>query len=307
MRIAVIGAGGVGGYFGAQLATAGHDVAFVVRGAHLQAMLRDGLVVESVVSPLHLRNVVATADASTLAPVDVAMFCVKLWDVETAGRNLAPLLGSGGVVIPFQNGVEAPEMLAAIVGADRVLGGVAYIASTIGSPGIIVHTGTMARLQVGALRSGQVPRAEEFQRALAGAGVDAVVSTDIRLALWEKFVFLVGLSGATATARQDVGTVRADPALRAMFEAAMAETCAVGRARGIVLDDDFVAQRMAFVDTLPATMKASMLHDLEAGRRLELPWLAGAVARMAGELGLPAPVNAAVCTALGPYVNGSPH
>ncbi len=305
MRIAVIGAGGVGGYFGARLAAAGHDVAFVARGAHLQAMLRDGLVIESEVLPLHLRDLVATDDPSQLAPVDVVMLCVKLWDVESAGRSLAPLLRANGVVIPFQNGVDAPDVLAGIVGAELVLGGVAYIAATIKAPGVIAHTGSMARLVVGALRATQTARAEAFQLALAGAGIESSVSADIRRALWEKFVFLSALAGATALSRQPIGVIRSDAPLRAMFEAAMAETFAVGRARGIVLADDFVTQRMAFADTLPAAMKASMLHDLEAGRRLELPWLAGAVVRMAGELGLPVPVNATINAALGPLVNGT--
>lgn len=306
MRIAVIGAGGVGGYFGARLAAAGHDVSFVARGPHLSALLRDGLVVESGVAPTHLRNVVATDDVATLSPVDVAMLCVKLWDVESAGRQLLPLLGDGGVVIPFQNGVEAPDIVARSVGADRVLGGVAYIAATIRAPGVIAHTGTMARLQVGPMQSGQMARAEAFVKALAESGIDGSASADIRRALWEKFVFLSALAGSTALSRQPVGVIRSDPALRSMFEAAMNETWEVGRARGIALADDFVAQRMAFLDTLPAAMKASMLHDLEAGRRLELPWLAGAVVKMAGELRLPVPVNATINAALGPYADGTP-
>ncbi len=305
MRIAVIGAGGVGGYFGAKLAASDHDVAFVARGRHLEAMRRKGLVVESGVAPMHLRKVVATDDPATLAPADVVMFCVKLWDVESAGRTIAPLLRDGGVVIPFQNGVDAPDLLMRILGPARVLGGVAYIAATIKSPGVIAHTGTMARLRVGAFQPAQSAQAEAFVEACTAAGIEATLSPDIRRALWEKFVFLVALSGLTCLTRQAIGVVRSDPDLRATFEAAMRETCEIGRARGVMLPDDFVAQQLQFGDGLPAQMKASMLHDLEAGRRLEAPWLAGAVVRMARELGISTPVNATIYAALKPYVDGA--
>lgn len=304
MRIAVIGSGGVGGFFGAKLALGGHDVAFVARGDHLAAMLRSGLLVESGPSPMHLREVVATDNPATLAPVDVVMLCVKLWDVEDAGRKIAPLLRSGGVVIPFQNGVDAPDMLMRMLGPARVLGGVAYIAAAIRSPGVIAHTGTMARLRVGAFQPAQAAQAEAFVAACTGAGIEATLSPDIRRALWEKFVFLVALSGLTCLTRQPIGVVRSDPDLRAVFEAAMRETCEAGRARGVALPDDFVAQQLKFGDGLPAEMKASMLNDLEAGRRLEAPWLAGAVVRMAREAGRDAPVNATIYAALKPYVDG---
>jgi 2-dehydropantoate 2-reductase len=305
MRIAVIGTGGVGGYFGAQLAAKGHDVAFVARGAHLQAIRRGGLIVESQVAPRQLRDVVVTDQPGTLAPADAVMCCVKLWDLESVAAQIAPLLRNGGVVIPFQNGVEAHEILGRALGPARVLGGVAYIAATIKAPGVIAHTGTMAKLAVGAFETGQAAAAEAFQRACADAGIDASLAPDIRRALWEKFVFLVALSGATALARQPIGVIRADPDLRALFEAAMRETALVAQARGVTLPADFVAQRMTFADSLPAGMKASMLHDLEAGRRLEAPWLAGAVSRMAGETGLAAPVNATIYAALKPYLGGA--
>jgi 2-dehydropantoate 2-reductase len=184
------------------------------------------------------------------------------------------------------------------------MGGVAYIAAKISEPGVIAHTGTMARLRFGAVVPAQQPAAEALLAACKGAGIDAEIAADIRLALWMKFVFLVALSGVTAATRQPVGVVRADPDLRATFEAAMREAWSVGRARGIALPDDFVASQMTFLDGLPAEMKASMLHDLDAGNRLEAPWLSGAVARMAKEAGTSAPVNATLYSAVKTFCMG---
>jgi 2-dehydropantoate 2-reductase len=184
------------------------------------------------------------------------------------------------------------------------MGGSAYIASRIGAPGVIEHIGTMARLQFGPLLHGQRPAAEQFLSACTQAKINAELTDDIQRANWEKFVFLVALSSATGVSRAPVGVVRADPDLRWLFEQAMRETWQLGRARGVKLADDFVETRMKFAETLPHEMKASMLHDLEAGGRLEAPWLCGAVARMAREAGIEAPVNRAVFAALKPYVDG---
>ena len=232
------------------------------------------------------------------------LFAVKLWDTESAAAAVKPLLAAGGVVIPFQNGVESIERVGAVVGAAQVMGGVAYIAAKIAEPGVIAHTGTMARLRFGPTEAQQQPAADALLAACKDAGIDAELVADIRQALWMKFVFLVALSGMTAATRQPIGVIRADPDLRATFEAAMREAWSVGRARGIALPDDFVASQMAFGDGLPAEMRASMLHDLEAGNRLEAPWLSGAVARMAREAGSAAPVNATLYAAVKPYCAG---
>jgi 2-dehydropantoate 2-reductase len=304
MRIAVMGAGGVGGYFGARLAQAGHDVAFVARGRHLLAMKERGLEVRSALGDVRLPRPVATDDPAAMGWFDVVLFAVKLWDTESAAAAIKPLLAAGGVVIPFQNGVESIERVGAVVGAAQVMGGVAYIAAKISEPGVIAHTGTMARLRFGTVLPSQQPAAEALLAACKGAGVDAEMVADIRLALWMKFVFLTALSGMTTATRQPIGVIRADPDLRATFEAAMREVWTVGRARGIALADDFVATQMAFGDGLPAEMKASMLHDLDAGNRLEAPWLSGAVARMAKESGLSAPVNATLYAAVKPFCMG---
>jgi 2-dehydropantoate 2-reductase len=304
MRIAVMGAGGVGGYFGARLAQAGHEVAFIARGRHLWAMKERGLKVTSALGDVHLPDPIVTDDPSTLGWFDAVLFAVKLWDTESAAAAIQPLLAAGGAVVPFQNGVESIERVAAVIGDAQVMGGVAYIAAKISEPGVIAHTGTMARLRFGAVLPAQQPSAEALLAACKSASVDAEIVAEIRKALWMKFVFLCALSGLTAATRQPIGVIRADPDLRATFEAAMREAWAVGRAREIALPDDFIAGQMAFADGLPAEMKASMLHDLEAGNRLEAPWLSGAVARMAKEAGASAPVNATLYAAVKPYCMG---
>ena len=306
MRIAVMGTGGVGGYFGARLAQAGNDVAFVARGAHLSAIRERGLRVESARGDIALPNVVATDDPSSLAPVDVVMFCVKLWDVEGAAAQMAPLLARGGAVIAFQNGIDGPDILKRTVGAPHVLGGVAYIAATIRAPGVIAHTGSMARLRVGAYDDRAAQRARAFVDACTAAGVDVELVNDIERAIWEKFVFLAALSGVTALARQPVGGIRSDPDLRATFAAAMTEIVALARARNVALPDDFLPRQMRAIDALPPEMHSSMQNDLLAGRRLEAPWLCGRVAGLAAAAGIAAPVNATIYAGLKPYVNGAP-
>ena len=304
MRIAVMGAGGVGGYFGAQLARAGHDVAFIARGAHLAALRERGLTVESAVAPVQSMPVRAVDDPAQLAPVDVVMFCVKLWDVEAAAPKIAPLLVDGGIAIPFQNGVDSHRVLMRVLGAARMAGGVAQISALIRAPGVIAHTGSMARLRVGAFAGGPQAAVQSFVATGRSAGIEVEYADDINRVLWEKFVFLVAMSGVTALARQPLGVVRADSDLRAALAASMRETVAVAAAQGVVFDDGFVDRQMGFVDGLPAEMRSSMLNDLVAGNRLEAPWLAGAVVRMAAAAGLAAPVSSTIYAAMKPYVSG---
>jgi len=307
MRIAVMGTGGVGGYFGAKLAKAGHDVAFIARGAHLAAMRAKGLRVESAGGDVVLPRVVATDDPSSLAPADVVMFCVKLWDVESAASQIAPLVGPEGVVIPFQNGIDSHAILQRVLGASRVLGGVAYIAAAILAPGVIVHTGSMARLRVGAFADALADRAKALVQACEQAGIEADLAPDILRALWEKFTFLSALSGVTALSRQPVGFVRRDPDLRTAFEAAMKEAIALARADDVTLSDDFLARQLRALDGLPAEMRSSMQNDLLAGHRLEAPWLCGRVADSSKKAGIAAPVSATIYAGLKPYLDGAPH
>jgi 2-dehydropantoate 2-reductase len=305
MRVLVMGAGGVGGYFGALYARAGHDVTFVARGAHLAALRANGLTIESGVTPLTLQSVRATDDPTTAGAVDVVMFCTKLWDVESAAKQIAPLVANGGIAIPFQNGVDSHAILQRVLGREHVAGGVAQIAATIRSPGVIAHTGTMARLQVGSFTPALAEQVKAFAAAGKAAGVNIDAVDDIEKALWQKFAMLAALSGTTCLARQPVGVVRTDPDLRALFAAAVREATAVAQAKGIALGADFVERQLGFLDGLPAEMRSSMLNDLTAGNRLEAPWLSGAVARMAGELNLAAPVSATIYAAMKPYLNGA--
>ena len=304
MKIAIFGSGGVGGYFGARLAAAGNEVHFIARGKHLAAMREQGLKVKSALGDAHIKPVHATDNPAEIGPVDIVTFAVKLWDTEAAAEQLRPLIAKGGHVIPFQNGVESIDRLRKILPPESVMGGSAYIGTRIGAPGVIEHTGTMARLRFGAVLPSQRPAAEKFLQACQQAGIMTELVDDIVLVNWEKFVFLVALSSATSVARAPLGVVREDPELRWLLEQAMRETWRLGRARGVKLPDDFVEKQLAFAQTLPAEMRTSMQHDLEAGHRLEAPWLCGAVARMSAQAGLEAPVNHTVYAALRPFVNG---
>ncbi|OAI51082.1 hypothetical protein AYO46_01880 [Betaproteobacteria bacterium SCGC AG-212-J23] len=305
MKIACMAAGGVGGYFGARLQQAGHDVTFFARGRHLEALRAKGLTIESGEgnASLKVRVLEHPRDAGI---ADVVLFAVKLWDTDDAAAQIRPIVGADTLVIPFQNGVESIDRLRKVLPEKCVMGGSAYIATRIKAPGVIEHTGQMSRIQFGPVLPDQRPAAQRFLQACREAKINAEIPDDIVRANWEKFVFLVGISSATALARATVGVVRADPDLRWLLEQAMRETWRLARKRGVALPDDFVDARMKAIDGLHADMKASLLHDLENGGRLEAPWLCGAVARMSAEAGLEAPVNRTVFAALKPFVNGSP-
>jgi len=298
-----MGAGGVGGYFGARLQQAGHELTFFARGRHLEAIRSSGLKIESPHGDALLK-VRVLEDPREAGVVDVVLFAVKLWDTEAAAEKLRPVVGPDTAIIPFQNGVESIARLRKVFPEKAVLGGSAYIATRVKSPGVIEHTGEMSRLQFGPLIPSQRSIAERFLTACREAKINAEIPDDIVRANWEKFVFLVAVSSATAVARAPLGVVRSDPDLRWLFEQAMRETWRLGRARGVALADDFVEARMKFADGLHAGMKASLAHDLENRGRLEAPWLCGAVARMSEEAGLDAPVNRAVYAALKPYIDG---
>jgi len=303
MRIAVMGAGGVGGYFGGRLQQAGHEVTFIARGKHLEAMREKGLTLKSPLGDATLK-VKAVASAAEAGQADIVLFALKLWDTESGAEQLRPVVEKGGHVLPFQNGVESVARIGAILGKDKVMGGAAYIAARIGEPGTIVQTGTAARLRFGPAQASQKKAAEAFHAACAGAKIDCELTDDIERVLWEKFVLLVAISATTAITRKTIGVVRTDPDLRWLLETVMRETWAVGRKRGVKLADDLVAKTLAQADAFAPEMRASMAADLEAGGKLEAPWLSGAVARMAKEAGLEAPANHAVFAALKPYLNG---
>jgi 2-dehydropantoate 2-reductase len=304
MRVAVIGAGGVGGAFGAALAQAGADVTFVARGAHLAAMRDKGLRVEggrgeTVVSPAR-----ATDDPATIGPVDFVLFCVKLWDVENAGAAIKPLIGPTTAVIPLQNGVDAAERLIPILGAPAMMGGVAQISATIAEPGVIRQVGTFMRLIFGELEGGKSARGEAFLALCQKAGFDATHSDQIMTELWMKFILLATNAALTAATRTPLGVLRDDPDIAPLFARASAEVAAVGRARGVALPEDAVERVVGFTRTSPPTMMASMAHDLIRGNRIELPWLSGKVVALGRELGVPTPVHEVLYAVLKPFVNG---
>jgi 2-dehydropantoate 2-reductase len=306
MRIAVIGAGGLGGYFGARIALGGKaDVRFVARGAHLAAMHGHGLRIEGP-EPLHLPFPKATDDPRTIGPVDVVMLCTKLWDTEAAIEQARPLMGPSSAIVSFQNGVTKDEPLVAAFGAERVMGGVGYIASTIDRPGVIRQTGTMQRLVFGEFDGSRSARAQALLEACLAGGADAELSTDVRAEIWRKFVFLAGLSGTTATMRSTIGPIRENPRTRAFLLDVMKEVVAVGRACGVDLPADQADAGLKRADDVAPQMTSSMHHDLERGNRLEVRWLAGAVARLGAEKGVPTPLNRAIADILELHANGVP-
>jgi 2-dehydropantoate 2-reductase len=294
MRIAVMGSGGVGGYFGARLASGGADVTFIARGAHLAAMQADGLTVEGTHATIHLPKVSATDDPHTIGPVDLIMFAVKLWDTESAARSVLPIMGAETAIISFQNGVQKDELLRPIVGDAALIGGVGYVATHIGRPGVITQTGPMQRLVFGEYDGRRSPRVEAFHDACQRGGINAEISSDIRREIWQKFVFLVGLSAVTTAMRSPIGPIRANPVARQFLLDLMKEVVAVGRAHGVALPANFAADRLAFADTVHPDMIASMYHDLQSGKPLELRWLSGGVVDLGASVSVPTPLNRAV-------------
>ncbi len=291
MKLAVMGTGGVGGYFGARLAAAGARVSFIARGEHLGAIRERGLRVLSALGDVTIAPAVATADAAEIGPVDVVLFAVKLYDTEGAGADLGPLIGKHTAVLSLQNGVDAEDQLAALVGREHVMGGAAQISALIESPGVSRHNGAFAKMIFGELDGRRTARAERLLEACQGAGIDAVLADDIVKELWGKFVFLAAMSALTSLARLPFGPILKDAGSRALLTEALAEVVAVGRAKGVNLDPDVVEHWLAIIDTMPATMKTSMQQDLERGNRLEVAYLSGAVARLGAELGVDTPIH----------------
>lgn len=306
MHIVFYGAGGIGGYFGARLLAAGADVSFVARGRHAQAMREHGLRVKSPLGDVQVAVPSISDDPAALPKADLIVFAVKMPDAESAAARLAPLIKPGTVVLPLQNGVEIVDVLTAALGAAPVALGAAYIPAKIAEPGVIEHAGGFASLRFGPLHSAQRPTLEAFAAACTRAKVQVELVDDMRRVMWEKFVFLVGMSSLTALTRLPIAVTRTTPELRALLQQVMDETAALARAEGVALPEDFVARQMAVVDGLPPAAKASMANDLDAGKPLELPWLAGAVARRSERRGLKADANRFVAAALAPYVNGPP-
>jgi 2-dehydropantoate 2-reductase len=292
-------AGAVGGYFGARLAAAGHDVFFIARGAHRDAIVKNGLKIESVHGDMHLAKPNVTDDPAEVGPVDIVLFAVKLWDTESAAEAARPLLGPDSRLITFQNGIDSVDRLSAVLGADRVVGGAAYIATVMASPGVIRHTSQFAILRIGRADKKPDAKLSAFVDAGKAAKLDINLSADIQRELWQKFIFLTAMAGSTASLRSTIGPIIADPELREFFHALMEEAFAVGKAKGVALDHAYIDERMNFlVNKIEPGMRASMAHDLERGNRLELDWLAGKVCALGREFGIPTPASDTVYTVL---------
>lgn len=304
MRIAVFGAGAVGGYFGGRLAAAGEDVIFLARGAQLEALRSTGLSIRSPKGDVDLRSVEASGDPAAIGPVDVVLFAVKLYDVAEAAEALPPLIGEETVVVTVQNGVEVVDDVARRIGREHVAGGAAYIVASLEAPGRIRHA-AVDRLIFGEPDGAPSARLEALEGAGRRAGFHAILSPAIDLELWTKFVRLATWSGMTTVTRSPMGVIREDPELAAMADAALLEAIAVGRARGIALPAALPEETRELARTFPYEARSSMLADLERGRPLELPWLSGAVVRMGAEAGVPTPVHGFIAAVLGPHARGA--
>jgi 2-dehydropantoate 2-reductase len=286
------------------MAAAGHDVAFIARGAHRDAIRRDGLKIESPLGDLHLKDVKVTDDPKQVGPVDLVLFAVKLWDTEMAGQQMGPFIGPNTRVITLQNGVDSVERLAPIIGDDATIGGATYVVTTITGPGVIRHTGKTAKILCGRLDRRPDAALASYVEQMKAANIDIMLTDHMLLDLWKKFVVLSGTSGITATTRQPLGVIRDDQDVRAFFYKLMHETIAVGRAAGVEFAPDFPAELDRSVAAFPPTMKASMANDLDAGNRLEVDWLAGKVVAMGRKYGIPTPAQEAVYAILKPYRMG---
>jgi 2-dehydropantoate 2-reductase len=291
MRIAVFGAGGVGGYFGGRLALAGEDVVFIARGAHLQAMRDRGLQVESPKGNFTLTSVQATDDPVRVGPVDVVLMAVKAWQVPEAAQAIRPLVGAETFVVPLQNGLEAPAQLAAVLGGQHVLGGTCVISSSIAAPGCIRHTGLDPSVTLGEIDHRPSRRAERLCEAFGRAEVTAVIPADIQVAIWEKFM-AIRFGPIGAVTRAPAGVLRSVPETRQMIEQACHETLTVARARGIALAGDSSAKTMSTLDSLPPGLIASLQRDIGEGRPSELEALTGVLVRLGAEVGVATPLHA---------------
>ena len=304
MRIAFMGSGGLGGYFGARLCKGGADVHFIARGEHLQAMRSEGLRVEGP-EPIHIAHVNATDDPAAVGVVDFVMIGVKLWDTEAALQQIRPMVGPDTAIISFQNGVLKDQYLRAVYDESRIMGGVGYVATTIDRPGVIRQTGPMQRLLFGEFDGARSTRGEALLAACLAGGIKAEFSDNILREIWQKYVFLVGLSGTTTTMRKTIGPIRENAQTRAFLADVMREVVAVGRSHGVGLPEDYAEVRMRLADEVAFDMTSSMHHDLDRGKPLEVRWLAGGVVELGQRKGVPTPLNRAIADILALHATGS--
>ena len=306
MRIAVMGTGGTGGYFGGLLARAGEEVAFIARGAHLEAIRKNGLAVKSVLAGDFTISATATDDPGDIGPVDFVLFCVKAYDNAVAAEQIRPLIGPETIVLSVQNGIDNEQQIGEVIGPDPILGCVSYVSSTIKSPGVIAQTGGPGTIVFGEMHGGTSARAETLQSTLQNSGITAELHSDIQTALWQKFLGICGVNGVTALTRLPMGEIVACEETRSLMRSTMEEVEAVARTSGANLPEGCVDQSMEFFSGVEPSVRGSMYYDLAAGRRLELDVLNGTVVRLGNEYGIPTPINFAIYAALKPYLNGKP-
>ncbi|MDY7116038.1 2-dehydropantoate 2-reductase [Halomonas sp. SSL-5] len=301
MRFAIMGSGGVGGYFGARLAEAGHEVTFIARGEHLAVMRRDGLEVSSIEGDLHLARVNATDDPAQVGAVDAILVAVKAWQVLEAAEAIRPLVGPETLVVPLENGVEAADILAEALGEAHVLEGLCGILAWKAAPGHIKHAGVAPFVRFGERDNHPSERGARLKAAFDAAhGVTAEIPDDIQAAVWGKFLFICAMSGIGAITRAPIGVTRRLPETREMIEGVLAEIAAVARARGVALAADAEARALRFIDALPEASTASMQRDIMGGHPSELESQNGAVVRLGREAGVATPINAMIHAALLP-------
>jgi 2-dehydropantoate 2-reductase len=291
MKIAIFGTGGVGGFFGGRLARAGEQVIFIARGEHLRAIQANGLKVDSIMGDFVIDPAQAADEPSQVGPVDVVIVGVKAWQVPQAAQAMRPMVGDKTFVVPLENGVEAPDQLASVLGAEHVLGGLCQLSAYVAGPGYIRHVGIEPYIAFGEMDRQSSPRTGRLRQAFERAGVKVSIPDDIQAAMWDKFLFIAAISGVGAVTRSPVGAFRQLPETRQMLIAAMEEIFAVARRRGVRLPDDAVEKRLAFIDNISASVTASMHRDIIEGRPSELESQNGAVVRMGQELGVPTPVH----------------
>jgi 2-dehydropantoate 2-reductase len=305
MHIVVVGAGGTGGYFGGLLAMAGEDVTFLARGTQLEALRTHGLTVKSRFAGTFTLPVHATSDPQEIGVVDLVLFCVKTYDTEAASAGIGHFIGPETVVLPIQNGIDAAERLGREVGAQHIVGGVAYVTSQIESPGVIAQIAGAGSIELGELAGGQSERTRRVQQVLRRAGISAQLPPDIQVTLWEKFLFICAFSGVTALTRLPLRQVFAYQETRDLLKAVLKEGETLARARGIALPVDIVERSYATLQASEPEAMGSMAFDLLAGRRLEIEALNGTMVRLGNEQGMSLPFNAAIYAALKPYANGA--
>jgi 2-dehydropantoate 2-reductase len=309
MKFAILGSGAVGGYYGAKLARAGHDVTFIARGAHLAAIRQKGLEIRSPMLGDFTVTARAEEDPGRVGPVDVVLVSVKAYDNSTALPMLAPMIGQGTSVLTLQNGVDSAAEVAAVTGEGPVLGGTTYIATALAGPGLIEQTGTHRRIVFGEV-FGALPRESErvqrIQEALAESDIQAEAAADGRIPIWEKFIFLVALAGFTGASRLPIGPLWADPHIRAQFLEGSREVERLARAEGVNVAADRIEQIESYVAKIPGTMRSSLLIDLSQGKRIEVEALLGSVVRRASKRGLPVPIMSTLYAVLKPHAAGEP-